>query len=208
MAIVWEDLRRALGSRAPSRLTGELASRAGVALMLRDGDAGLELLFIHRAEHPADPWSGQMGFPGGRSEPGDADLEQTALRETEEEVGLPRGQLEPLGGLDELRAVSRQGAMSLSISPYVFRASGPFQLVPNSEVQGIYWLPLEQLLGTEHRSTMDYAHDGHPLRFPCLRIRGRTIWGLTYRIFTNLQELLYRAGAAQAPLALAPDPRT
>jgi 8-oxo-dGTP pyrophosphatase MutT (NUDIX family) len=206
--IGWADLHRALELRDPSRLTEEMASRAGVALMLREAELGLELLFIHRAEHPGDPWSGQMGFPGGRAEAGDADLEETALRETEEEVGLPRSRAESLGRLDELRAVSRRGAMSLSISPYVFRASGPFELAPNHEVQGIYWLSLDELIGPRHRSTMDYPYDGQTLHFPCLRLRGRTIWGLTYRIFSNLQELLHETGAAEPPAPLAPDPRT
>src|SRR5687767_9515898 len=61
----WDDVRRALASRPSEPVTPALSSRAAVALILRDGKAGIELLFIRRAEHPQDPWSGQMAFPGG-----------------------------------------------------------------------------------------------------------------------------------------------
>ena len=64
----WDDVRGALSSRAPVRVAAEVGRRAAVALVLRDGPSGIELLFIRRADHPEDPWSGQMAFPGGRSE--------------------------------------------------------------------------------------------------------------------------------------------
>ena len=61
---------------------------AAVALVLRPGTGGLEALFIKRAEHPDDPWSGHVGLPGGRAEDSDPGLVHTAVRETEEEIGL------------------------------------------------------------------------------------------------------------------------
>ena len=61
---------------------------AAVALVLRPRSRGLEALFIKRAEHPSDPWSGHVGLPGGRAETHDAGLVETAIRETEEEIGL------------------------------------------------------------------------------------------------------------------------
>src|SRR5258706_15931093 len=66
----WTDVRTALAARAPAQVTDPPSSRAAVALILRDGPQGIEVLFIRRAEHPQDPWSGQMAFPGGRAEPG------------------------------------------------------------------------------------------------------------------------------------------
>ena len=56
--IGWDDVRSALGSRAPMRVAAEVGRRAAVALVLRDGPSGIELLFIRRADHPEDPWSG------------------------------------------------------------------------------------------------------------------------------------------------------
>jgi 8-oxo-dGTP pyrophosphatase MutT (NUDIX family) len=80
--------------------------------MLREGPAGLELLFIRRAEHEADPWSGQMGFPGGRAEAGDTDLKQTAIRETLEEIGIDLARDGAfLGPLDEVRNLAGRGLL-------------------------------------------------------------------------------------------------
>ena len=125
----WDDVRRCLGARTASAgAGGGNDRRAAVALILRDGAAGIELLFIRRAEHPMDPWSGQMAFPGGRAEPGDRDLEATAIRETLEEIGLDLGEAERLGALDEVRAMARMRPMNLTIQPVRLprpRAGGP-----------------------------------------------------------------------------------
>ncbi len=75
---------------------------AAVAVILHDGAAGLETLFIHRAVRAGDTWSGQIAFPGGRREPTDTDLLATAIRETMEEIGVDLSAAERLGVLDDL----------------------------------------------------------------------------------------------------------
>ncbi len=191
MKPTWDALRRALSSRPPTAVVPPLRSRAAVALILRDGEAGIELLFIRRAEHPLDPWSGQMAFPGGRAEPGDADLLGTAIRETEEEIGLDlRVTADHLGAMDEVRAMARMRPMDLAIQPFAFRLAGPAALTLGDEVRSVHWLPLGPILGAELRSTMEYAHEGTPLRFPCVRVDEIVIWGLTYRMLGALGERL------------------
>jgi 8-oxo-dGTP pyrophosphatase MutT (NUDIX family) len=195
----WDDVRRAVASRPPERVRPALAARAAVALVLRGGGTGIELLFIRRSEHPQDPWSGQMAFPGGRAEPGDADLLATAIRETAEEIGLDLAQAaEPLGALDEVRAMARMRPMELSILPFVFRLVTPAELRLSEEVRSVHWLPLAALLGADLRSTMDYVHEGESLRFPCVRVDEVVIWGLTYRMLLALGERLPGAGSARA----------
>jgi 8-oxo-dGTP pyrophosphatase MutT (NUDIX family) len=190
----WGDLERALALRAPQRLDVQVSRKAAVALVFREGESGLELLFIHRAEHPLDPWSGHMGFPGGRAEAGDADLRQTAIRETREEIGIDL-QLagRELGSLDETRAMSRMRALDLTITPYVFRLDQHHAHVLSAEVTSVHWIPLDDLLGPLYRGLMDYSHGGELLSFPCFRVQGKTIWGLTYRMFSNLQSLIEEA---------------
>ena len=128
----WDDLARALGGRdtAPRR-GGRARGRRWPSSSATAGRAGIELLFIRRAEHEKDPWSGQMGFPGGRAEPGDPGPEATAVRETLEETGLDlAGDGERLGALDEVKALARGRPVDLVIAPFVFRLSPPARRRP------------------------------------------------------------------------------
>ena len=187
----WSDLERALALRAPLRLDLQVSRKAAVALVFREGDSGLELLFIHRAEHPLDPWSGHMGFPGGRAEKDDSDLRETAIRETREEIGIDLARSGcSLGSLDEMRAMSRMRALDLTITPYVFRLDEHHAHVLSAEVTSVHWVPLDDLLGPLYRGLLDVSHGGENLSFPCFRVQGKTIWGLTYRMFSNLQALI------------------
>lgn len=175
-----------------------MATRASVALILREGRSGLQLLFIRRAEHPQDPWSGQMAFPGGRAEPGDADLRHTAQRETAEEIGFDLAESgEFLGTLDEVRAMAGGRPLSLSIAPHVFRLHRPGELRLSDEVTSVHWLELDDLLSPAHRAVMDYVHQGSTLQMPCLRVDGLVIWGLTYRMFVGLGERLASPRSAE-----------
>jgi len=183
----WGDLARALSGHAPLRICGD-TPRAAVALVFRDGaQGGLELLFIRRAEHERDPWSGHMGFPGGRREPGDPGLEATAVRETLEETSLDlAGDGERLGALDEVKALARGRPVDLVIAPFVFRLRRRLDGAASHEVVSLHWLPLERLLAPGTRSTLQYQYEETVLELPCLRIDGLVIWGLTYRMFESL----------------------
>ena len=202
MAIGWDDVRAAVESRPAARVAEAVRSRAAVAVILREAAAGLEILFIRRAEHPDDPWSGQMAFPGGRAEPGDSDLAGTAARETLEETGIDLTRdAELLGPLDEVRAMARLRPMDLTITPFVFRLRAPVEPALSDEVRSLHWLALDELLSPELRSTMEYPHRDAVLRFPCLRVQDLVIWGLTYRMFLGLLERMGLPPATAAPLA-------
>jgi 8-oxo-dGTP pyrophosphatase MutT (NUDIX family) len=192
----WSQIREALSARPPTPV--EAASKAAaVALILREGLSGIEALFIRRAEHPDDPWSGHVGFPGGRREPGDMDLRATAVRETAEETGIDlAADAEYLGALDELRAMARLRPLDLTISPFVYRLAGSSRFQPNQEVRDLLWLPLSDLLDPARRSVFDYVDSATTLRFPCVRIDDLVLWGLTYRMFTGFEE---RIVALQQP---------
>ena len=191
------QIRAALAVRPAERVTDAVRSRAAVAIILREGTDGLEALFIRRAEHPRDPWSGQVAFPGGRSEPADADLAATARRETLEEIGLDLlRSAELLGPLDEVRAMARLRPMDLSITPFVFRLLEAVPTTLSPEVTSLHWLPLRALLDPASGSTLEYVHEAATLKFPSLDVGGLVIWGLTYRMFTSLADRLRDASHA------------
>jgi 8-oxo-dGTP pyrophosphatase MutT (NUDIX family) len=192
-----EDVKRALARlrSQPARFVPP-GRRAAVAAVLREGGAGLELLFIHRAEHPRDPWSGQMAWPGGRVDDDDAGPLAAALRETREELALDlENDGELLGSLSEVRTHLRRGPGPLSVVPFVFQLTGEPILVPNGEVQQALWVPLSFLLDRGKRGRMIWTGRGVPLVMPCYRFEGRVIWGLTLHMLDELLELLAEAGA-------------
>jgi 8-oxo-dGTP pyrophosphatase MutT (NUDIX family) len=186
----WDDIAHALARYSPARVAAA-AARAAVALVLREGSGGRELLLIRRAEHERDPWSGQVGFPGGRSEPEDVSLEATAVRETREETGIELlGQGRLLGRLDELRALARGRPVDLVITPFVYALQAGGHGAPSHEVVSLHWLSLQSLLDPAARSFLDHVHEGVPVRLPCLRVGGLVLWGLSYRMFENLRAVV------------------
>jgi 8-oxo-dGTP pyrophosphatase MutT (NUDIX family) len=195
-SVSWDLVHDALRLREPARVAEPVATRAAVAAILRGTGENLELLFMRRAEQQDDPWSGHISFPGGRAEPGEEDPLQTAVRETQEETGIDLGRdAELLGPLDEIRAMARGRPVDLSIAPFVFRLLRSVTGTPNDEVVSLHWLSLAGLLDEECRSTMEFEHEGTTLEVPCLRIDELVIWGLTYRMFDNLRQLVEAAAA-------------
>ena len=178
-----DDLERRLGSRPHRRvIEGEEWNRAAVALILRPQTgppgAGLEALFIRRAEHPLDPWSGHMAFPGGRFDREDPDLLATAVRETREEVGLDLSPARRLGRLHDVQAGIRRNA-NLAVTPWVFGWRGEAPLTLSEEVAEALWVPLPHLADPERRVEHPWEREGVRYRFPGIAVGPRTIWGLT-----------------------------
>ncbi|MBV9879335.1 MAG: CoA pyrophosphatase, partial [Gemmatirosa sp.] len=160
--------------------------RAAVALVLRLGEGDRpELLFVKRAEFAGDPWSGQIAFPGGRHEPGDASLWHTAMRETWEETGLDLDRdARLLGRLDELHP--RQPVLpAVVVRPYVAVAapSGPFAL--SIEMAAAFWVPIERFAAEGVHAESEVRVRGTSLRVPSFVHEGHTIWGMTYRILED-----------------------
>ena len=167
--------------------SGDL-NHAAVALILREAAPGneQEILIIRRAEHPLDPWSGHLGFPGGRLEPHDASEERAAVRETEEELGIcldACAQL--LGSLSEIRARSLSRMMPLSIFPFVYAMTQPALLNKNGEVVEANWIPLRFFLNMANRSTMPHPREPAQI-MPCYPLGDRAIWGMSLAMLDEL----------------------
>jgi 8-oxo-dGTP pyrophosphatase MutT (NUDIX family) len=186
-----EEARRRLRDYRPIEIpfeTGMIA--AAVAIALHDGDEGLEALFIHRAVRVGDTWSGQIAFPGGRRDPGDADLLATAIRETREEIGVDLASAERLGMLDDLHP--RTPVLPpVVVRPFVFALTKQPTVVLSPEVQAAFWVPFRALQAPGVRGEITVDHPGIPPRvLPAYNLGNRTIWGMSERILTPLISLL------------------
>lgn len=189
-AVVWsravsspEEIRQALATRVAQTVAPGSSGRAAVAMVLRTGTGGLEVLFIERAHHPRDPWSGHMAFPGGRLESDESSPRLAAERETREEVGLDLEAAEVLGRLDDLHGRRAAGVPALVISAFVYHAARVPELRPNHEVQEAFWFPLEALQEPSRHVSFSPPAAGD-LPFPGIRVgepAPHVVWGLTYR---------------------------
>lgn len=143
------------------------------------------VLLIRRAERPGDPWSGHMALPGGRREPADADLVETAIRETQEEVGLTLDRASLLGSLDDV--VPRTPMLPpVAVRPYVFALPGRPPLTPNPEVAAVRWVHLDHLLHPETYYSARLEIRGEHRDVPAYRLDEAIVWGMTERILTAL----------------------
>lgn len=192
-------IRARLEARTVARLRGTVTRHAAVAAVVRYVREP-EVLLIRRTEHPGDPWSGHMAFPGGRHEQGDPDLRATAVRETREEVGVDlAAHAEPLGQLDEFQALGRGAPVDLAIVPFVFALHTEVALAPNDEVAEAMWAPLGPMLRGEVAAVRPYVWHGKEVALPAFRVGEHLVWGLTYRML----ETLFEAVADRPPAASA-----
>lgn len=164
---------------------------AAVALVLRGETVDdASLLFIRRAERVGDPWSGHVAFPGGRRDATDATLEETARRETLEELSLDLAtDARLVGVLDDLRP--RSAALpSIAVRPYVYAVARDVALVPNVEVHSAFWVPVSELRDPARAAEHVFERAGARLSFPAYRWGEDVVWGMTERIVTQLLSVL------------------
>lgn len=185
-------VQRALAAR-PAALAerDEPYHEAAVALVLQPSPIAddLELLLIRRATRHGDPWSGQIGLPGGRFEPADASLEDTALRETMEEVGLDlRAHGLVLGQLDELRP--RTPVLPpIIVRPFVCALRETPHIVPSDEVAEYRWVRVGELFHRDARVRTSVRVRDIQMKVEAYQLGDFTVWGMTERILATFAEV-------------------
>jgi 8-oxo-dGTP pyrophosphatase MutT (NUDIX family) len=166
-------------------------SPASVLVPLVQRDDGLHVLLTRRSEQLRDH-AGQISFPGGRAEPFDADVAATALRETEEEVGLARAHVEVIGHMPTYTTVT-----AYVVTPVVALVTPPFTLsLDRTEVDEAFEVPLSYLMTPRHHQRHVFTFDGGERQFlsmpwrPAGSAREYFIWGATAAMLRNLYGLL------------------
>lgn len=179
-----------------SRADGSLRL-AAVALVLREGLEGPELLVIKRSEAERDHWSGHMALPGGRVEPSDESLQATAARETFEEVGLDlRAGGEAIARLGTVAPQSPY-APRVSVTPFVFVAPPDYhatgetkELLLSEEVAAAFWVPVGELKRGGRSAVFRMVFAGIEREWPAYPSQHGLIWGITERILTEFLSLV------------------
>jgi 8-oxo-dGTP pyrophosphatase MutT (NUDIX family) len=189
------ELRKRLATRSAPEFTvfgddgtegREFANTAAAVLIpVVAHPAGLTVLFTQRTTH-LKSHAGQVSFPGGRAEPGDASAEFTALREASEEIGLAAERVEILARLPDYR--TRTG---FRVTPVVGLVTPPLELAPDpNEVESVFEVPLDFLLEPKNRQRRTREFQGKAVGYYVFEYQQRVIWGATAGMLVNLYRML------------------
>lgn len=160
---------------------------AAVLMPLIDRADGMTVLLTQRTAH-LSAHAGQISFPGGRFEAGDGTPENTALRETEEEIGLTRTHVEVLGRLSV-----RETGTGYRVVPVVGVITPPFPVAPDPhEVAEVFEVPLSFVLDPANHRFETRIMSGVQRQFYSVLYGDYYIWGLTARLLVNLSQRLAR----------------
>ncbi len=161
---------------------------AVVAILLWDEPGrGLETLLVQRAEREGDPWSGQIGLPGGRVKQGDETARAALHREVEEEVGI---KLEEVGiELGKLAVGHPMRRTGMRVQPWVYglRIKPAVNIGP-TEIADSFWVNLAELPSKKKVSEITIRNE--PWRVESFVVEGKIVWGFTYRVLTELLPIL------------------
>ncbi len=159
---------------------------AAVGLMILDENADLETLLIQRTERHDDPWSGQIGLPGGRTKPSDGTIRSTIHREVLEEIGVDLSiEGEELGALSIGQPMRR---LEMRVKPVVYGLKRRPSVIIGPEVSSAFWVSLSKL--PSKNTTSQVSIRGEQRTVECFLVEGKVVWGYTYRVLTELLQVL------------------
>ncbi|SRR5712692_4413316 len=183
------SLKQKLSSN-PRSSSNERVDAVVAILLYQDSADDLSTLLIHRVERSDDPWSGQIGLPGGRVEKFDGTTQEALEREVREEVGFELGREgEQLGVL----SVGHPGRrLEMRVQPWVYGLQRRPVVTPGPEIQQAFWVSLAKLPSL--RGTSEVEIRGTRILVEAFLVDGKVAWGFTYRVLNELLAVLGVAG--------------
>lgn len=167
-------------------------TRCGVAVLLDETSPdGPRVLLMRRARREGDPWSGDMSFPGGRMSRHDRTPKDTALRETQEEIGLTLDASACLGRLSDVVTRKHEHWRPMIVTPYVFRLHERPDLTLGDEAVHVVQVPLQYFADTQNRQLMHWNTGRVTWQMPCFFYDDCRIWGLTLLMLRELVQLVH-----------------
>jgi 8-oxo-dGTP pyrophosphatase MutT (NUDIX family) len=181
-----EKIREALASRTRLIIKDSNYKESAVLIPIYEKDGKCYIVFTKRTDHLAHH-KGQISFPGGGRHQEDSDLQVTALRESHEEIGLKKEDVEILGVLDD--AVTETSYYR--ITPFVGLIPYPYKFTPDSfEVQEIFSFSIDDLMNKSRITVEDRVFGDKAVSIHTYEIGGRVIWGATAWILSKLFEII------------------
>lgn len=169
-----------------------LGQAAVVVLVDGDPESG-RVLLTKRSAH-LNAHAGEIAFPGGKWEPGDADLQATALRETHEEVGIAPSQVTLVGCLP-----SGQTGRGIEVTPFIATLVGDVELTPNpNEIADCFWVSRATLIADQRIRTDVFTIGGREFWSPVYDFDGHVVWGFTARVLVQFMNQYWRAGLSRS----------
>ncbi|HZD13298.1 MAG TPA: CoA pyrophosphatase, partial [Candidatus Binatus sp.] len=156
---------------------------AVVAMLLYDNKAlgDIQALLVQRAERTGDPWSGHMGFPGGRIKPSDTSRKGAVEREVMEEVGVDIARVGDL--LGSLPAAFPWNRPEMKVQPFVYVLKAKPEIILGPEIIHAFWIELSEL--PKHLTKSEVQTRTGPRQVESFLVDGRIVWGFTFRVLNE-----------------------
>ena len=179
-----EALKRALADRAVARVDGAGLTPAAVMVLLYPKNGEYCILLNKRSEQ-VEHHKGEISFPGGARDPEDRDPLETALRETEEEMGIKRGDVTVLGEMDEVATRSQ-----FRVQVFAGTIEYPYTFNPSAiEIAEVLEFPVPALMDPANRRVETHWEDGQPVTSYSYVHEEHVVFGVTARILQRCIEI-------------------
>ncbi|MTI12437.1 CoA pyrophosphatase [Sansalvadorimonas verongulae] len=184
-----KKIRQQISEHTPRKLTLDMPEAAVLIALTRSETEEPEIIFTRRSRR-LNTHSGEVAFPGGKRDPEDDDLSQTALRESHEEIGLAYEQVDLIGPVGDV--ISRFG---IKVTPYVGVVDSGVELVANpDELDRIFRVPVSYFLESDTLRTDELHYQHMTFHVPAWQYGEYQIWGLTAIMLVEFLNVSLGAG--------------